>query len=253
MQQGLEELVPVPRLLPAPAPPVQSLKELFEVRREELPHSGEAGPVAAPVVPSPHFRRGQRVLDLVLLVTTVPLVVPLALVLWLVNALVHGSARRAFFVQDRVGRGGRTFRLFKFRTMKPMADPMAAWSRGADVERVTRLGRFLRNSHLDELPQILNVVRGEMSFIGPRPEMVEVERWARAEVPGFAHQHVIRPGITGLAQITQGYVGRDREGYALKLAHNLRYVREASPALDLAIILRTVAWMLRGRGWRFRG
>ena len=115
----------------------------------------------------------------------------------------------------------------------------------------SRLGRFLRSSHLDELPQLLNVLRGEMSFIGPRPEMVEVEEWACANVPGFLERMVIKPGITGLAQVTQGYTPRDVEAYRRKLAVNRAYLRRYGLRTDLAILARTAVWMLRGRGWKW--
>jgi len=207
-------------------------------------------PRAAPeVVPSSHFRYGHRVLNLALLCLALPLAAPLILIVAFANAIALGSLRKVFFLQDRVGQGGKVFRIFKFRTMESVPFPVRNANQSA--LRVTYLGRILRNTHLDELPQLLNVLRGEMCFLGPRPEMVAIEEWARDHVSGFAAQHAVKPGISGLAQITQGYVPCEEEGYAIKLAHNLSYIRNASLGLDISIILRTAWWMLRGRGSSF--
>ncbi len=175
----------------------------------------------------------------------VALALPLALAIALVNALVHRSARAVLFTQRRVGRRGRIFVLYKFRSMR---EPRAGLD---DRARVTRFGRLLRNTHLDELPQLWNVLRGEMALIGPRPEQVATERWAAEHLPGFSERLVLAPGITGLAQITQGYAqDGDEPAYARKLELNRRYFAELSFGLDCAILARTALWMLRGRGWR---
>ena len=167
------------------------------------------------------------------------LAVPIALL----NACVQGSLRRVFFAQPRVGRRGRVFTLYKFRTLLDGA--------GDDERRVTRFGRLLRNTHLDELPQLWNVLVGDMSLIGPRPEMLATERWAARHCPEFCQRLVLRPGLTGLAQVTQGYTeGGDERAYRAKLALNRRYRRRLGWRLDCAILARTALWMLRGRGWR---
>ena len=184
-----------------------------------------------------------------LFLATLPLV-PLALLCLLpiacVNLWIHRSPRRVFFTQLRVGWRGRIFVLYKFRTMRDRP--------GDDRARVTRFGRFLRNTHLDELPQLWNVLRGDMCLIGPRPEMIPTERWATRHVPGFSERLCLRPGLTGYAQITQGYTDdRDERAYREKLVLNRRYREELSLGLDCAILLRTAFWMLRGRGWRAEG
>ena len=171
----------------------------------------------------------------------------------LANLLCFRAPHRIFFTQPRIGWRGRPFRMYKFRTMREArTSEVHSWSSGDDRLRVTCFGRVLRNTHLDELPQLFNVLIGDMGFIGPRPEMIEIESWADAEVPGFTARLAIRPGITGLAQITQGYTGRDVVAYAEKLELNEQYLRQQCPALDLEIVFRTIVWMLRGRGWGWR-
>ncbi len=172
-----------------------------------------------------------------------PAAIPVAILIALVNARIHGSPRRILFRQERVGRRGRIFVLHKFRTMRD--------SREDDRSRVTRFGRFLRNTHLDELPQLWDVLRGEMSLVGPRPEMIATEAWAAGRWPKFSRRLVLRPGLTGLAQITQGYASEgDEAAYRRKLALNRLYLARISFSLDCAILARTALWMLTGRGWR---
>ncbi len=191
-------------------------------------------------------------MDVLLLVAVAPVALPLALAVFAVNALAFRSPRAAFFLQERQGRNGRPFRMVKFRTMAPARDAMTSWSSGQDQLRVTRLGKLLRNTHLDELPQLWNIARGEMSFVGPRPEMLPIEAWAAERVPGWkSRDRRLRPGVTGLAQITQGYVGCDATGYARKLELNEDYLATLSLRGDLRIVLGTLLWMLRGRGWQW--
>ncbi len=175
----------------------------------------------------------------------VPVALAFALPIALVNLFVQGSPRRVFFAQARVGWRGRPFTLYKFRTMRDRP--------GDDHARVTRFGRLLRNTHLDELPQLWNVLIGDMTLIGPRPEMLATERWAARHCPGFGERLALRPGLTGLAQITQGYTdGGDATAYRAKLVLNRRYRQMLGWRLDCAILVRTALWMLRGRGWRVR-
>ena len=174
-----------------------------------------------------------------------PLALLVALPIALVNACVQGSPRRILFRQSRVGQRGVVYTLLKFRTMR---DPVPGVE---DAARVTRFGRFLRNTHLDELPQLWNVLRGEMHLVGPRPEMVPIERWARRHFPDFSRRLALKPGITGWAQITQGYAAdRDLAAYAEKLERNHEYLTRVSARTDAVILARTVWWMVRRRGWR---
>lgn len=199
-----------------------------------------------------YARHGRRVLELALVVAVCAPVLALVAVLALVNLIAFRDPRKVFYVQPRVGQRGRIFQIYKFRTMRePQRSAHDSWSSGEDHARVTRLGTWLRNTHLDELPQFWNILRGEMSFIGPRPEMVEVEQWAQQHVPGFTQRLVLRPGITGWAQITQGYTGRSVEAYAQKLEITNFHARRLSLRSDLEVLARTFVWMLRGRGWQW--
>ncbi|MCP5021403.1 MAG: sugar transferase [bacterium] len=166
------------------------------------------------------------------------------------NLLRFRSLRKVFFKQERVGRGGRFFVLWKFRTLADKID--AQGNQLTDQERTNQLGRFLRNTHLDELPQMFNVLCGDMGFIGPRPEMVSIHLWACRRIPGFASRLVIRPGITGLAQVTQGYTCQEVEGYERKLDLDHDYILSRSLLFDLRILAMTGIWMLRGKGWRWK-
>jgi len=196
-------------------------------------------------------RLGRRILVLGLCVASLPVIAALASVIAVVNWTIFGRAREILFRQPRVGHRGRVFWIYKFRTMREThASDFDSWSNGHDGLRVTGFGRLLRNTHLDELPQLINILRGEMDFIGPRPEMLEIDRWACERIPGFRARNALRPGITGWAQITQGYAGKDEADYAAKLAADLHYTQNVSLRMDLEILFRTCLWMLRGRGWR---
>jgi lipopolysaccharide/colanic/teichoic acid biosynthesis glycosyltransferase len=213
-----------------------------------------ATPQATVAAPSGFYARVARpVAEALLVLAVLPLALSIALPIALVNLAVFKDPRKILFRQERVGRDGRVFLINKFRTMRDSSkSAFDSWSGSSDAARVTRFGTFLRNSHLDELPQLVNVVRGDMSLIGPRPEMVEIERWAQNEVPGFGARLVVRPGITGHAQITQGYVGRCRTGYEKKLALGLDYLANFGPRQDLSILVGTLFWMAGRKGWRWQ-
>jgi len=147
----------------------------------------------------------------------------------------------------RAGRRGKPFRLLKFRTMVVDAEKSGVqWSSEND-NRITPLGRFLRKTRIDELPQLVNVLRGELGFVGPRPERPEIVRRLENDLPFFSLRTIIRPGITGWAQVQYGYVASVEES-RLKLEYDLFYIVHQSVWLDLAILLKTLALILRGGG-----
>jgi sugar transferase (PEP-CTERM system associated) len=153
-----------------------------------------------------------------------------------------------FYCQERVGENGRPFTLFKFRSMRTDAeqDGTPVWAADND-DRVTRVGRFIRMSRLDELPQLWNVLRGDMSFVGPRPERPFFVRQLEEEIPYYSQRHAVRPGVTGWAQIKYQY-GSSVEDAMEKLRYDLYYVKHLSIALDLSIVFDTVKVILFGKG-----
>lgn len=163
------------------------------------------------------------------------------------------SAGPVLFRQIRIGYQGRPFRVYKFRTMAT-ADPasedaLEAAKTKNDDARVTRLGAFLRRSRIDELPQLINIVKGEMSWIGPRPEAEILSRWYESEIPFYVYRHIVRPGITGWAQVNQGHVA-EIEDVKSKLHYDFYYIKHFSPWIDLLIVARTAKTMLTGFGAR---
>ena len=141
--------------------------------------------------------------------------------------------------QERVGFDGRIFSMWKFRTMVPFAEENGpVWASQRDP-RVTKVGRFLRFSHLDELPQLWNIFQGQMSFIGPRPERPQFHEVILQKVPRFEERLQILPGLTGLAQVELGYAA-DLEASTQKLSWDLKYIEQVAPSLDFKILLKTL-------------
>jgi lipopolysaccharide/colanic/teichoic acid biosynthesis glycosyltransferase len=151
------------------------------------------------------------------------------------------------FRQQRVGHGGRLFTLYKFRTMHSDADHDLP-ARPND-ERITRVGRWLRRTRLDELPQLYNILRGDMDLIGPRPFIPAVEEHCARQIPFYCQRWNLRPGITGWAQVHNGYCTTLEENIE-KLGYDLFYIKHMSVGLDLLILFRTTKILLLGRGAR---
>jgi lipopolysaccharide/colanic/teichoic acid biosynthesis glycosyltransferase len=152
-----------------------------------------------------------------------------------------------FYTQERLGRHRQPFRIYKFRSMCVNAEPdgKPVWS-ARDDDRVTRIGRFLRRTHLDELPQVLNILQGDMLLIGPRPEREVFAATLEQRCPLYRHRLVVRPGLTGWAQVQYGYGEQSSE--LQKLAYDLEYIQHRSIRFDLLILLKTVAEVLTLRG-----
>ena len=178
--------------------------------------------------------------DLVAALVALAILAPLFLV---IAALIRlESPGPALFRQMRTGRGGRAFCILKFRTMRGGDGGLAH-----DDRQVTRLGRMLRMYRLDELPQLLNIVRGDMSWIGPRPQPVHYAEAYAARIEGYGDRLAVRPGITGWAQVNQGHVN-GVEDEAVKLSFDRQYITRLSLGLDALIVLRTIPVILRGGG-----
>jgi lipopolysaccharide/colanic/teichoic acid biosynthesis glycosyltransferase len=202
------------------------------------------------LIPGIIYAKVKRLWDLALAAAAIPFLAPLMLIIALVIRL--DSPGPALFRQVRMGYRGNPFRMLKFRTMTEEAaqdDPrVAAMTRDED-DRVTRVGRYLRRYRIDELPQIFNIFRGEMSWIGPRPEAVPLSRWYEAELPFYRYRHIVRPGITGWAQVKQGHVAEVGD-VLWKLQYDFYYVKNFSFWLDLLIVARTIRTVLSGFGAR---
>jgi exopolysaccharide biosynthesis polyprenyl glycosylphosphotransferase len=188
----------------------------------------------------PHTRASssplKRIVDVCGALLTLTIALPLLPILVLLIRRDGGPAR---FEQVRIGQGGRRFRLHKLRTMRVDADSSAQWA-SPDDPRITRVGAWLRRTHLDELPQLVNVLRGDMSLVGPRPEQPEFVDRLEQILPFYQRRHLMRPGITGWAQVRCGYAGSD-VGSAWKLCHDLYYAKHRSAGVDLLILGETLA------------
>ncbi|MER9867166.1 sugar transferase [Mesorhizobium sp. M0136] len=180
------------------------------------------------------------------------LVVFSPLLLFVAIAVKIDSPGPALFRQKRMGYRGHPYEVYKFRTMKlgdiAVDEKEAAITKAGDA-RITRLGQFLRKSRIDELPQAFNILRGEMSWIGPRPEALVLSKWYEAELPFYRYRHIVRPGITGWAQVNQGHVAAV-DDVLEKLHYDFYYIKNFSPWLDVLIVFRTIRTMLTGFGAR---
>lgn len=192
------------------------------------------------------YGRTKRLLDVALAAVGLPLLVALVPVVAAGNRL--GNRGPLLFRQERVGRHGRTFSIWKFRTMVPdgsVTGP-SPWT-GCDDARVTPFGRWLRRSHLDELPQLVNVLRGDLSIVGPRPEQVAHVEELVEKIPFFDVRHLVRPGLTGWAQVKYGYAASTGDSLE-KLQYDMYYLRRQGLGLDLSILVRTLRSVLRRDG-----
>lgn len=192
---------------------------------------------------TPWRKAVKRLLDIALAATGLALGFPA----WpfIALAVKLDSPGRVFYCQDRVGRGGRRFLVIKFRSMSADAENGAAqWAEEND-SRVTRVGRVLRRFHLDEWPQLWNVLRGDMSLVGPRPERPEFVRELERRVPHYADRFAAKPGLTGWAQVRFKYASTFEDAQ-VKLEYDLYYISRWSLSLDILILARTLGVVLRG-------
>jgi lipopolysaccharide/colanic/teichoic acid biosynthesis glycosyltransferase len=231
--------------------PVYHTKQLLESMTGKVTMEHLSENSFGSLLPNLAWRKIKRLIDvLAALVAIVVLALPMAVVAVLICLDSPGSP---FFRHRRMGYGGTQFWMFKFRTMRER--PAAADAETAKIDamtlsddaRITRLGRFLRQYRIDELPQIVNILRGEMSWIGPRPEALELSRWYDAEIPFYIYRHIVRPGITGWAQVTQGHVA-DLEAVNMKLQYDFYYIKNFSVWIDVLIVFRTIRTILTGFG-----
>lgn len=201
------------------------------------------------LVPDSAYRTAKLVFDVIMAAIALVVLSPLFLIVGLLIRL--DSPGPVFFRQRRIGYRGQPFEVWKFRTMAHRADRGSssreeAMTQENDV-RVTRIGRFLRRSRIDELPQLLNVARGQMSLIGPRPEAEILSAWYQTEIPFYRYRHIVRPGITGWAQVNQGHVSEVADVHS-KLHYDFYYISNYSLWIDILIMARTIRTMATGFG-----
>lgn len=195
---------------------------------------------------NPAYDTFKRIVDALIVVVTAPGWILLGIFTALLVKL--DSPGPALFSQIRTGMHGRPFRIWKFRTMVVQSRQSAQFAQAND-RRITRIGQFLRKSRLDEIPQLFNVLIGQMSLIGPRPEQHSFVNEFAIRIPSYPYRHLVRPGITGWAQVMQGYAANEEET-SVKLSYDLYYVSHYSLALDLLIVAKTVKTILTGFGAR---
>jgi exopolysaccharide biosynthesis polyprenyl glycosylphosphotransferase len=189
------------------------------------------------------YRAAKRLADVILAGVGLLLAAP---ILFITAVLIRlESDGPAFYSQVRIGQFGRPFRIWKLRSMRNDAEKNGAqWAQERDT-RITRIGRILRRTRLDEVPQFINVLKGEMSLVGPRPERPEFVSKLAKQIPFYQQRHMLKPGITGWAQINHPY-GATPESALNKLKYDLYYLKYASAILDLQIVLRTIGAVMKG-------
>jgi len=228
--------------------PVYHTKHLAEsltgmVQLEHLSENsfGTLAPVSA-------FMTAKHLVDWIAAAVAAVVLSPLLALLALVITL--DSPGGPIFRQVRIGYRGKSFTVYKFRTMRksdPTASALDAAKTQADDKRITRIGVFLRRSRIDELPQIVNILKGEMSWIGPRPEARVLSEWYEGKIPFYRYRHIVRPGLTGWAQVNQGHVA-EVDDVRDKLYFDFYYIKNYSPWIDLLIVAKTIQTILTGFG-----
>jgi lipopolysaccharide/colanic/teichoic acid biosynthesis glycosyltransferase len=189
---------------------------------------------------------GKPVFDLVIALLLLPILITCCIVLAVLNPFFNRGP--LFYVQARMGRDCTAFNAIKFRTMTPTDKVLRSAGDPLEHERITRMGRFLRRTRIDELPQIFNVLRGDMSFIGPRPDYIHHARYYLKSVPGYRERHCLRPGVSGLAQIDLGYT-ECLEGTRKKVELDLFYIETVNFRRDLMLAWKTFLTVIRSQGY----
>ncbi|KHD84372.1 sugar transferase [Heyndrickxia ginsengihumi] len=191
-----------------------------------------------------HYLYLKRGFDLV--VSIIGIIVALPIILICSLLIMIETPGSPFYIQERVGKNGKTFKLIKLRSMRKDAEKTGAKWAEANDPRITKVGAFIRKTRIDELPQLLSVLKGDMSIIGPRPERPMFTAQFDREIPGFSNRILVKPGLTGLAQVNGGYDLTPKE----KLQYDLEYIEHLSPRLEMKIILKTFKVLLTGEGAR---
>ncbi|TGK17288.1 sugar transferase [Leptospira fluminis] len=198
------------------------------------------------LLPSIFYERLKRLIDFSAAFVLIPLFLPVMIIVSICIRLE--TAGSPIFSQRRMGFRGKPFTVYKFRTMF-MESRGKGFTEGANDPRITKVGKILRRYRIDEIPQLFNVLIGNMSFIGPRPESMDLSEWYERDVPFFAYRHVVRPGISGWAQVEQGYAA-EVDGMKVKLEYDFFYIKRFSLWLDILIFFKTLKTIFSGFGSR---
>ncbi|QIM66144.1 hypothetical protein A4G16_01520 [Mannheimia granulomatis] len=227
--------------------PVYNVRQLQEslTGRVKIHHMYEND--LGSLLPSPIYSLIKRVIDISLIVLTFPITLPVMAITAV--AIRLESEGGAMFIQNRVGQGGKEFRIYKFRSMCKDSEKDGAQFASSGDMRVTRIGKFIRKTRIDELPQFFNVLKGDMSLIGPRPEQKAFVDKFEEEIPFYNYRHIVKPGISGWAQVVHGYAA-DVDDTRVKVEHDFYYIKNFSLWLDILIIFKTLKTMLTGFGAR---
>lgn len=227
--------------------PVYHIKQVSEsltgrVKIDHL-HENQLGSL----LPSPIYTFIKRVMDILIAIIAIPIFSPLMLVTAVLIKLE--SPGPVLFLQNRVGKGNKDFRIYKFRSMRKDSEKLGAqFAQDGDM-RVTRVGKVIRKLRIDELPQFFNVLKGDMSLIGPRPEQRFFVDQFEHELPFYMYRHIVRPGISGWAQVVHGYAA-DADDTQIKIEHDFYYIKHFSLWLDVLIVFKTIRTILTGFGAR---
>ncbi|MGZ8754407.1 MAG: sugar transferase [Acidimicrobiia bacterium] len=228
---------------------VRALGNVYEEHtgRMAIVHLAEGWELSAPVSRNRGYEPVKRVTEVILTLATAPLWLILAGIIWV--AVRIDSPGPAVYHQERVGLMGKPFTLHKFRTMVNGADVDGPRFARPDDDRLTRAGKILRRFRIDEIPQLWNVIKGDLSLVGPRPEQVGFVKDFERSIPFYGFRHLIRPGVTGWAQVNYGYAD-DEADTIEKLTYDLYYVKHMSPWLDLGILGQSIWTVISGFGAR---
>ena len=190
------------------------------------------------------YRKIKRVIGLLIAIVSLVLIIPISLIACIF--IILESSGNPIYIQERVGLNGKKFWIYKLRSMYSDAEKNGHKWADKNDKRITTVGRFIRKTRIDEFPQVINVIKGEMSFIGPRPERPEFIKEILEDIPNFNDRLAVRPGITGWAQVNGGYELTPKD----KLVYDLFYINHESIKLDFLILLKTIKVMVTGNGSR---
>ena len=196
------------------------------------------------LLPSPNYLFLKYCFDVILILASLPITLIIGLITAIAIKLEDGG--KVFYIQPRVGYRGEVFQVYKFRSMREKAKEVLTTE---NDNRITKVGKFIRKTRIDELPQFINVIKGEMSLIGPRAEFLDFAVELEKEVPFFNYRHIVKPGISGWAQVNQGYATGSEET-KIKIEYDFYYIKHISFSLDLLIFFKTIHTMVTGFGAR---